>query len=423
MENDNNKTCAKSYRPGSAVCLECGENEETVEQYLRCQKMYKSLDDAHEILEGVGLDAESRTCLLQKRQLVAVALLAEQDKTLGGLSKTTLNKLAKENRLLEIAQAHAKGIMTVLNAHQILKDLGLDVDSRNCLAKNKQLIDIAKLVIRNREYLGSDKKTFIDLANKLAMKNRINDLTVVIENSMWLTESDLTTMVKSLQGRAQKVKTIIEILPPKSRKKRIEANLNNIIKGVYKEYISNISQKKIRKKVLTKKWTGVKQGWQLRKVIRYVRCKRKLNAEPKGSYIGNILSQCNYLLTHDQLGTMMKKFELTAKNIAELCEIGKIYRQEQNGTFLYASSEYKFEQNWDSQIEYFSELFNKRGFAKTNRLISYLVESALLEKGWLLDEIYVSILISKTLQIPANAYENITEKKRKDKLVSKDNLC
>lgn len=372
-----------------------------------------TIEKAHQVLEKAGFDAVARDCLERRKQLFDIALFVEKQ-GFGWIDKETINKDAKENRLMKfVISINKTGVMFKEDAHEILKNAGLDSESRKCLARNSQLLDIAKLVIRNREYLGSDKKTFIELANKLAMKNRINDLAVVIENSMWLTESDLTTMVKSLQSRPQKMKTIIEILPQKSRKKRIEANLNNIIRGVYKEYISNISQKKIRKKVLAKRWTGVKQGWQLRKVIRYVRCKRKLNAKPKGSYIGNILSQCNYLLTHDQLGPMMKKFELTAKNITELCGMGVIYRQEQNGTFLYASSEYKFEQNWDSQIEYFSELFNKRGFAKTNRLINYLVESALLEKGWLLDEIYVSILIRKVLQSPVNIHANITEKKTK----------
>lgn len=369
-------------------------------------------EKAHQILEKAGFDAVARDCLEKRKQLFDIALFVEKQ-GFGWLDKDTLNKDAKENRLMKfMISINRTGVMFTEQAHQILKNAGLDSESRKCLARNNQLLDIAKLVMRNREYLGSDKKTFIGLANKLAMENRINDLAVVIENSMWLTESDLTTMDKSLQSGLQEMKTIIEMLAEKSRGKRIKADLNNIVKGVYKEYISDISHiqwKKVRKKVLTKRWTGVTQGWQLRKIVRYVRRKRKLSAELKGKYIGNILSQCNYLLTHDQLGTMIKKFELTAKNIAELCEMGEIYRQEQNGTFLYAKSEMQFKQKWGCQVEYFSELFNRREITKTKRLLSDLVESALMEKGWQLDEIYMSILIRTVLQGSAN----INEKKTK----------
>lgn len=176
MENDNNKmtslTCGETYRPDNTACLDCGENTETLEQYGKCRKMYKSLDEAHWILEDVGLDAESRACLLRKKQLVAVALLAEQDKTLGGLNKNILNKLAKENRLLEIAQAHAQGVMTTLKANQILKDMGLDADSRNCLAKNKQLIEMALLAKKVKEFSGLEKSVI----NELAKESRLLEI-------------------------------------------------------------------------------------------------------------------------------------------------------------------------------------------------------------------------------------------------------
>lgn len=246
-------------------------------------------------------------------------------------------------------------IMTIEKAHQVLKNIGLDVESRNCLAQNEQLIYVAELAES-----GGGLKLDNDIINRLAKENRLNK------------------------------KEILERY--------------NIFEGVYEEYISDI------RFVVWKKIKRKKRARERRRRItgKFILCDRKLSANEKlslkGKCIGKILKRCHYLLSHAQLEPLIKNFELTGKNIAELCDLGVIYRKANDNTYLYAESEMKFKQKWGNQVEYFNELFNRSDFTKTNRLISYLVESALLEKGWRLDEIYVSILIGKVLQIPMNMH-------------------
>lgn len=393
--------CGKIFNPDDIKCLNCIiENKKAFKQHERC-KLYEK----HQILKNAGLDSESRNYLSQNNQLIDAAFLAEE-----GLDKDTINNLAREGRLLESAQAH-----------QILKEAGLDSESRNYLLQKKQLVDVALLVKKDitfgefwmAPFCGLDKDTL----NKLAIGNSLLDFALFIEKSKECEELDRVTIKKLAKRRANYLLNSNQIdkntinkcsadkdktIATKTKKARL-AERNNLIGEIYLMYLSALRH---TRKTISR-----------RKDKRYTRRCRKLGKEDKlllkGKYIRLIISHCNYLLTLNQLCDMSKKLQIAPKDFETLSNKRIIYRQELNGIYFYAEGAREFKQKWDSQVEYFNKLFRKSGVTKARRLISSLMKNALLEKKWFLDEIYVSILISKVLQIPVDIHESITEEKRK----------
>lgn len=246
-----------------------------------------------------------------------------------------------------------------------------------------------------------DRKTI----NRLAKKGCLMEVAAAIEKTkMLLLNIDINLTARNYPNRSnriwEKFVTCIGGIVEQEIEKIPSSVKTNLIRNIHRRFV--VIEKFLK---------------------RHIKLSREKNLLMKGEHIREILAHYHYNLTLGQLLSIIEKFQLNKKDIEKLCNMAVIYQQEQNGTILYAKSKNRFEHNWDSQVEYFNELFNRSGFTTTKRLISYLDKSALSEKGWQLDEMYVSLLISKVLQIPANAYENITEKKRKDKLDPKDNVC
>ncbi|MBI5641047.1 MAG: hypothetical protein HZA17_11540 [Nitrospirae bacterium] len=165
---------------------------------------------AHEILKDFGLDVEARNCLAQNHQLIDIATIIFMNKGLGDLDEETANRLAKENRLLRVARTIAKELdpnntdreitqaspvsvdetnlsnqkaVLLEKAHGILKKIGLDVEARNCLAKDGQLLNIAALA----ESKGFGELEAVTL-NTLAKENRIMEAVSYIEQGTMFQE-------------------------------------------------------------------------------------------------------------------------------------------------------------------------------------------------------------------------------------------
>lgn len=213
---------------------------------------------AHEILKNFGLDMEARNCLAKNQQLIEIAAIAYLNRGFGALNGEAANKLAKENRLIEAAIAVEKerqlkekdqqvsqpaavaadgndlsSQKTILleRAHRILKSVGLDAEARNCLARNKQLIDIANVVENGEDFRELEK----EVLNKLAKEDGLMELSNALKK-----HTQYGIQIKKAINRLAQTDRLTDIQNAigKEIRRAIRVESANLTKDICAQYIS-----------------------------------------------------------------------------------------------------------------------------------------------------------------------------------------
>lgn len=277
-------------------------------------------------------------------------------------------------------------------AHRILKDIGLDAEMRNCLARNKQLIPIADIVFKNNKYLTAQDKS----------------------NISTIAQSNPEGLKEAIGKLAEKIKKTSLKIDIKRLSDSLTTERNNLIRKVYKEYRKEYSLDVNRYNKSKKPWRDQRKSYRdyRSEVGSYFRHNKTSQQDKfKGKYLAEILSHWHYLQTAGQLSGVRQIFQINLKNIDALCDEGVIYRQKMDDIYLYAKNIENFKQYWSSQIEYVDAQFSRLDFTRRDRAIKQIVDSALLEKKWLLDKDYVAVLFDEVQKIHKNTMGNVTMKK------------